>query len=722
MKRIITIFIAALLLLNLRVVADEGMWLPMFLEQLNQKDMKNLGLKLKAEDIYSINKSSLKDAIVQFGGGCTGEVVSNEGLLFTNHHCGFSQIQSHSSLEHDYLKNGFWAMNKSEELPCPGLTVTFIIRMEDVTAKVLAGITDNMNEKMRDSIIAANTKKTETEATKDTHYGARTAPFYNGNEYYMFITETFRDIRMVGAPPSSIGNFGGDTDNWMWPRHTADFSIFRIYADKDNNPADYADSNVPFKPRHFLPISLKGVQENDFAMVFGFPGRTSEYLSSDAVDLTMSVSDPAKIRIREARLAIWRSDMEKSDAIRIKYASKYAGIANYYKKWKGEQLGLEMYDAVQKKQDFEKLFTSRVKADTAFSKKYGTVLNDLSAVYKQMKPVQLSYDYFTEAGIASELVRFANSFKKLVDLTKKEGTPNEQVDKMVNDMKGVIKRFFKDYNVSTDEKITAAMMQVYFDNIDSAQLPPVVWKIGKNYNKDFTKYAHDLFSQSIFASEQKLTALLDSYDRKSADVLSNDMGYQLTEQLYSYYNANILPSYLKLTADANRLNRLYMKAQREVITEKKYYPDANSTLRVSYGKVQGYKPRDGVAYNYFTTLEGVLEKSSDTTIEDYRMPAKLRELCLKKDYGQYAGKDGVMRTCFLSTCHTTGGNSGSPVIDAQGNLIGLNFDRNWEGTMADIMYDPGRVRNIVCDVRYTLFIIDKYAGATHLINEMKLVK
>lgn len=721
MKRIITLVIAFTLFLRLPVLADEGMWLPILLDQLNYKDMQKLGLKLKAEDIYSINKSSLKDAIVHFGGGCTGEIVSAEGLLLTNHHCGYGQIQSHSTVEKDYLTNGFWAMSRTEELPCPGLTVTFIIRMEDVTARILAGVTDNMSEKVRDSVIFANVKKTEAEATKDTHYGAKTSAFYNGNEYYMFITETFKDIRMVGAPPSSIGNYGGDTDNWMWPRHTGDFSIFRIYAGADNKPAEYADSNVPFKPKHFLPVSIKGVQENDFAIVYGFPGKTSEYLSSHAVDLVSSVSNPVKVGIRETRLEIWRADMSKSDAVRIKYAAKYAGVANSYKKWKGEKLGLDLYNAVQKKQELEKTFNARVNANRVLMQKYGTVLADLERVYKDLKPYQLSYDYFTEAGIASELVRYVNSYKKLVEQSRKDATTKEQIDKMVADLKKGAKGYFKDYNAATDEKITGALLQVYFDRVDPSMHPAIFSTIARSNGKDFTKYAKELFAKSIFASEEKVNALLANFDRKNVDVIANDPAYLLMDGLYSHYTTNILPSFQKLTAEAAMLNRKYMKAQREVITEKKYYPDANSTLRVSYGQVKGYKPRDAVSYDYYTTIDGLMEKA-DSTNDEFRVPKKLWELYMKKDYGQYADKTGTLRTCFVASCHTTGGNSGSPVIDAEGNLIGLNFDRNWEGTMADIMYDPSRVRNIVCDIRYTLFVIDKYAGASHLIKEMKIVK
>lgn len=720
MKRIV---LALLMLLAVPVLvrADEGMWLPMLLEKLNEKDMQKSGLKLKAEDIYSVNKSSLKDAIVQFGGGCTGELISNEGLLLTNHHCGFSQIQSHSSVDKDYITNGFWAMKREDELPCPGLTVTFIIRMEDVTAKALQGVKDEMNEKERDSVIQANIKKIEAEAIKGTHYNAKTAPFYNGNEYYMFITEVFKDVRMVGAPPSAIGNFGGDTDNWMWPRHTGDFSIFRVYAGKDNKPAEYSKDNVPFKPRHFLPISLKGVKENDFAMVFGFPGRTSEYLPSQAVDLTLNVSDPAKVSIREVRLAAWRSDMEKSDSVRIKYASKYAGVANYYKKWKGEMLGLKQYNAVQRKQEFEKLFTQRLAANPDLQKKYGTLLANFDQVYKDIKPYQLSYDYFVEAGLGPEVVRYANGFTKLVELARKEGVKQDEVEKMVADYRRWANGYFKDYYAPADEKVTGALLQKYYDDIDTAMHPPVFAEIAGKYGEDFPKYAADLFAKSVFVSKEKILAVLENFNKEKAEQLAADPAYKLAEGLYGHYRENIRPSFIKYNEQAAELNRKYMQAQREVITEKKYYPDANSTLRVSYGKVQGYDPREAVHYNYFTTLAGVMEKA-DIPDPDYKIPAKLVELYNKKDFGPYADNTGMVPVCFIATCHTTGGNSGSPVIDGNGYLIGTNFDRNWEGTMADIMYDPSRVRNITCDIRYTLFVIDKYAGAGHLIKEMKIVK
>lgn len=719
MKRIVfalLMFLAAPVL----VWADEGMWLPMLLEKLNEKDMQKSGLKLRAEDIYSVNKSSLKDAIVHFGGGCTGEIISNEGLLLTNHHCGFSQIQSHSSVQNDYITNGFWAMKREEELPCPGLTVTFIIRMEDVTEKALEGVKEGMSEKERDSVIQANIKRTEEEAVKGTHYSAKTAPFYHGNEYYMFITEVFKDVRMVGAPPSAIGNFGGDTDNWMWPRHTGDFSIFRVYAGKDNKPAEYSKDNVPFKPRHFLPISLKGVKENDFAMVFGFPGRTTEYLPSQAVDLIMNVSDPAKVGLREVRLAAWKSDMEKSDSVRIKYASKYAGVANYYKKWQGEMLGLKQYNAVQRKQEFEKMFSERVAGNKEFTQKYATLLNDFERVYKEMKPYQLSYDYFVEAGLAPEIVRYANGFKKLVDLARKEGIKKEEVDKLAADYRKWADRHFKDYYAPADEKVTGGLLQKYYDDIDATMHPPVFGKIVSRHG-DFRKYSADLFTKSVFASKEKILSVLENFDKGKADQLASDPAYQLADGLYSHYRENILPGFTKYNSEAAGLNRKYMQAQREVVPEKKYYPDANSTLRVSYGKVQGYLPREAVHYNYYTSLEGIMEKA-DIPNPDYKVPEKLVELYNKKDFGQYADATGMVPTCFIATCHTTGGNSGSPVIDGNGYLIGTNFDRNWEGTMADIMYDPSRVRNIICDIRYTLFVIDKYAGAGHLIKEMKIVK
>lgn len=702
-------------------VADEGMWLPILLKELNEADMKNMGMKLSAEDIYSINKSSLKDAVVHFNGGCTAEMISSQGLMLTNHHCGYSQIQSHSSVKNDYLTNGFWAMSKEEELANPGLVATFIIRMEDVTKRVLEGVSSAMAESKRDSIIAKNIAAIEKSSVEGTHYEAKVKPFYYGNEYYMFITETFKDVRLVFAPPSSIGKYGGDTDNWMWPRHTGDFSVFRIYADKDGKPAEYSKDNVPFKPRHHFPISLKGVEEGDFTMVFGFPGRTSEYLTSYAVDMTMNVSNPAKIKLRDTRLAIMDGDMKASDETRIKYAAKYASVSNYHKKWMGETRGLKKLDAITVKQEFEKKFQDRVNANPEWKKNYGSLLTDFSTLYKKMDKPQRSYDYFIEAVLAVEAIRYAGGFSKLADLSHKKETKPEDVSKEAERLRAGSIRYFKDYNVATDKKLFVAMLKMYYWNIDKSQHPEIFKLVEKKYKGSFEKYADDIYLKSMFVSEEKIAAFLTGYSAGDVKKMEKDPAYLLMQSAYDNYRKNVLPEYTKLNEEVNKLTRTYMHALREVMPEKKYYPDANSTLRVSYGKIQGYEPQDGVKYDYYTTMDGLMEKA-DPNNDEFKVSEKLIELYEKKDYGQYAHKDGGLRVCFAASNHTTGGNSGSPVIDADGNLIGTNFDRSWESTMSDIMFDPERCRNIVLDVRYTLFVIDKFAGAKHLVDEMTIVK
>ena len=701
--------------------ADEGMWLPIFLKQLNESDMQAKGLKLSADDIYSVNKSSLKDAVVQFNGGCTGEIISSQGLMLTNHHCGYSQIQSHSSVKNDYLTNGFWAMKKEDELPNASLVATFIIRMEDVTAKVLQGTVSGLSEAKRDSIIAKNISEIEKSSVQGTHYEAKIRPFYYGNEYYMFITETYKDVRLVFAPPSSIGKYGGDTDNWMWPRHTGDFAVFRIYANKDNKPAEYSKENVPFKPRHHFPISLKGVEEGDFTMVLGFPGRTTEYLTSYAVDMTMNVSNPTKIKLREKRLAIMLADMKESDETRIKYAAKYAQVSNYHKKWIGENRGLKKLDAINKKRSFEKTFAERVNANSEFEPKYGKLLNQFEAVYKKMDQSIRSYDYFTEAALAVEVIKYTNSFVPLVELSKKPNTTEEEINKLAEKLRSSSTGFFKDYNAATDKKLFVFMLKMYYDNINKNLHPEIFKLVDSKYDGDFSKYAEELYSKSFFTTPEKTDLLLSSYKQKHFKKIEKDPAYILMNSVYDNFRKNILPEYNRLNDEVNRLTRTYMAGLREVITEKKYYPDANSTLRVAYGKAEGYVPQDAVKYNYYTTMDGLMEKADSSSYE-FKVSSKLEELYRNKDYGPYAHKNGEMRVCFTASNHTTGGNSGSPVVDAQGNLIGTNFDRTWESTMSDIMFDPDRCRNVVLDVRYTLFVIDKFAGAKHLIDEMTILK
>ncbi len=714
MKKILAVIIYCLLSVAC-CLADEGMWLPTLLKSMNESDMQKLGCKLTADQIYSVNKSSLKDAVLLFGGGCTGEVISDQGLLITNHHCGYGQIQSHSSVEHDYLTDGFWAKDKKDELKCPGLTVSFVVRIVDVTSKVLEGIAGDITEAKRDSILAVRIKAIEKDSVVGTHYNARVRQFYYGNEFYLFIMETFKDVRMVGAPPESIGKFGGDTDNWIWPRHTGDFSLFRIYADKDNKPADYSADNVPFKPRHFLPISLKGVEENDFTMVFGFPGRTQEYLPSSAVEMTQKVSNPIKIKARAKRLSIWQEDMLQSASVRIKYSSKYVGVSNAYKKWTGEIAGLERIDGIGMKQAQEKLFLERISKNPAWNKKYSGLLSDFSIAYIRLTPYQKAVDYFNETVGIVEIIRYANGFAAL------EKAKGDELVKKVETFKTSAKAFFKDYNASTDKKLFAGMLKMYYQDVDKTMHPEFITNAESKFKGNYDKYAQEIFESSIFSSETKVMELLDGYTEDQAKTIQKDPAYVLARNAFMFYETNIQPQYALIVDGLNKLNREYMAAQREVLTEKKYYPDANSTLRVSYGKVKGYEMKDGVKCSFNTTLEGIMEKE-DSTNTEFVVPKRLKELYMTKDYGKYAGKDGKLHVAFVGTNHTTGGNSGSPVIDAEGNLIGVNFDRNWEGTANDIKYNSDRGRNIVLDIRYALFVIDKFAGAGNLIQEMKIIQ
>ena len=716
-------FILLVLICNFAILnfckADEGMWLPMFLKAMNETDMQSKGLKLSAEDIYSINKSSLKDAIVHFGGGCTAEIISDQGLMFTNHHCGYGQLQEHSTVENDLLTNGFWAKSHEEELPNPGLTATIIVRMEDVTKQVLANVTSGMTDAERDKKVNEAMVQIAKDAIKDTHYGAYIRPFFYGNEYYLFVTETFKDVRLVGAPPSSIGKFGGDTDNWMWPRHTGDFSIFRIYANKDNLPAEYSKDNVPYKPKYVIPISIKGIEENDFTMVYGFPGRTTEYLSSYAVNMIMNESDPAKVKIRETRLAIWDVDMKASDKVRIQYSAKYASLANYWKKWDGEIRGLKKADAINKKKLFEQDFLLKVNTDDDAKGKYGNLFSDFQKMYSEISPWSKQRDYHSEAIMGIEAVSVASYFYDIVDAIK-SGKKASDLQKRIDGTKADVADFYKDFNAVADEKICAAMLKTYIDNIDKTKQASIFSEIEKKYKGDFKKYAKDIYSKSIFVSEEKVQEAMKNLD-KNYKKIEKDPIYKLMYSCLSKYKQEVLPKYMELDAKIASLNRTYMKAMRELIIDKKYYPDANGTLRVAYGKASGYYPKDGVHYDFYTTLEGVMEKENPS-VDEFIVFPKLKELYKNKDYGQYANKKGELPVAFCASNHTTGGNSGSPVFNGEGQLIGTNFDRNWEGTMSDIIYNPDQVRNIVLDVRFTLFVIDKFAGAGYLLNEMKIVK
>jgi hypothetical protein len=697
--------------------ANEGMWLPLLLEKLNEKEMKSLGMKISARDIYNINGGSLKDAIVSFGGFCTGEVISSKGLVLTNHHCGFDAIQNHSTLDRNYIRDGFWARNNGEEIPNQGLFVTFIVRIEDVTAKILSGVTKDMDESQRQSTIDKNISELRKNVKREAYQDGFIRGFFEGNQYYMFITETYRDVRLVGAPPSSIGNFGKDTDNWMWPRHTGDFSLFRIYAGKDNKPAEYSPDNIPYTPKKSLAISLDGVKPNDFTMVFGFPGRTTQYLHSSAVEQIMTVNDPAKISIRDKALAVIDGFMRKDEQIKIQYAAKYAGISNSWKKWQGEVLGLQRTNAVAKKKAYEALFQQRVNANPGWKIEYGDLLGKLEAAYVQIKPLGFARDYYNEIIGRIELFTVVAQLNSLITTFEKDGDKGYQ--QKLPAVKNTLNGLYREYNSQVDQKLFESLMEMYLQDQDPKFVSPAFKQLLNVTNNSYQKLAEKIYSDPLFTDGKSVFQVLEKPAAEVVADLKTRPQIQLYNDILKTYQVNVQPILNQVQAEINRLQRTYMQAQLDVMKEKKFYPDANSTLRVTYGQVKGYEARDAVRYDYYTYLDGVMEKYKPGDYE-FDVPEKLKELYLKKDYGQY-GTNGKMPVCFIASNHTTGGNSGSPALDAYGNLIGLNFDRVWEGTMSDINYDPAICRNIMVDIRYVLFIIDKYAGAGHLVKEMKLV-
>ncbi|MFA8436452.1 MAG: S46 family peptidase [Marinifilaceae bacterium] len=707
--------------------ADEGMWIPMLLKKYNIEDMQKAGFKLTAEDIYSINQACLKDAVVGLGRAgrpfrhfCTGELISDKGLMITNHHCGYGAIQSHSSLEHDYLKDGFWAMNLEEELANEGITASFLIRMDDVTAKVLENITDDMEEAKREKQIAANIAKLEKEAEEGTEYRANIKAYFAGNQYFLSVYHIYKDVRLVGAPPSAIGKFGGDTDNWMWPRHTGDFSMFRIYADKDNKPAKYSKDNVPLKPKQSFKISLKGVNEGDFTMVFGYPGTTTEYLTSYALDMMTKVDNPHKIKIRTKKLDLMRADMDASPLVRIQYSAKYAGVANSWKRWQGEIKGLKRLNAIAKKQELEKQYNTWANSTPELKAKYAGVLETAKAIYEELTPYSLARDYATEAGLrGAEAIDLALDFRKLVELSKEKGKEEEVKAEVAKLQKGG-KKFFKNYNLPTDRKLMAALLKMYNENIEAKFLPDAFEEVNKKYKGDFNAYAQKAYEKSVFVDAARIESFLNEYKTSAYKKIEKDPVYRMAISIRELYSVKIYPKYSELSRKASKLQRTYLAGLMLMQKDKVFYPDANSTLRVHFGKVAGYSPKDAVTYKHYTTLTGIIEKDNPE-IFDYDVPEKMKELYAKKDFGRYA-VNGDVPVCFVATNHTTGGNSGSPVLNAKGELIGLNFDRAWEGVMSDLMYDPSICRNVTLDIRYALFVIDKLAGAGYLLDEMNIVE
>jgi hypothetical protein len=720
MKRITLTTLLFLVLTTVKLFAHEGMWIPLFLGELNEAQMKEMGMKISADDIYSINHASLKDAIVIFGRGCTGEVVSDQGLVLTNHYCGYGAIQSHSSIEHDYLTDGFWAMNKAEELPNPGLTVTFLVEMREVTKEALSGISDDMDEGKRKEILDANLKKLKEANAMDNGIDVRIKPFFSGNRYFMFFYEVYKDIRLVGTPPSNIGKFGGDTDNWMWPRHTGDFSVFRIYANKDNKPATYSKDNVPYQPKMHLKISLQGIEEDDFTFVYGYPGRTEEYLVSDAVSLISDVENPIKIKLRTLRLDVMKAAQNQDPKVRIQYAGKVAHIANGWKKWQGENRGVKRTDIVNRKRALEGKMQAWMEEQPDMKKKYGDIIPTYHQLYKQLQPLRSQYQYFREAGMGIEAVSFASSFRKLMVSLESDTLSQIAIDELKDAVWKKSQSFFKDYNMPIDQKIAVKLLDEYIKGVQEENLPDIFGEESLKNHHEVEKYVNHAFQKSIIVQQEELLDLMKKSNKKIQHTLAKDPFYQFSESLYKKYDELIIAS-KEVSLGLSALDRRYMQMQMAYQPNKTFYPDANFTLRLTYGKVDGYKPRDAVNYNFYTTLSGIMEKENPN-IYDYVVEDKLKQLYKDKDFGKYANKSGEMNVCFLASNHTSGGNSGSPVFNADGNLIGLNFDRNWEGTMSDIVYDPDQCRNITLDIRYCLFIIDKFAGASHLVKEMTLVE
>jgi len=715
MRKLLVLITGLFLLVSPLAKADEGMWLPLFVERLNYTDMQEMGLQLTAEEIYSINNSSLKDAIIIFGGGCTGEIVSDQGLIFTNHHCGYGYIQAHSTVEHDYLTEGFWARSFEEELPNEGIKASFLVRIEDVTNRVLEVVNDQMSEGERAEAIGKISKEIEKEAVGDTHYQADVKSFFHGNEYYLFVYEVYTDVRLVGTPPSSIGKFGGDTDNWMWPRHTGDFSVFRIYADKDNQPAEYSKDNVPYQPEKFFPVSMKGVQTNDFTMILGYPGRTTGYLPSRAVSMVMDQGNPDKIKIRDKKLEILSSQMNADRKVRIQYAAKYAGISNSWKRWQGEIKGLRRLDAIREKKDFEAGFTAWINENDLRQKTYGQVLADFDDLYSLIGPYAKARDYFNEiVANGCDVFKLASLLDRSVKAV--ECVDQEKREILKTGLLEELEKYFKDYDRATDEKMFLAMLHIYRDDLNKQFLPVEFIRLMDKTGDQ--KLKQKIYGKSVLTDQAKLTGLVEKMPAKGLKALKNDPLIELYCLLRDFYKSNVAGIYASLDGQIQETQKLYMKGIMEMRAGERIYPDANYTLRVGYGKVEGYEPADGVEYDCYSTIDGIMEKDNPE-IYDYNVPEKFRELYGQKNFGQYA-VNGTVPVCFVASNHTTGGNSGSPVINANGELIGVNFDRCWEGTMSDIMFDPDRCRNIVLDIRYALFIIDKLAGAGYLLDEMQL--
>ena len=716
MKKLFAILLVLSLSFGFKVKADEGMWLLPLIEKLNMGKMTELGLKLSAEDIYSLNKVCVKDAVVIFGGGCTAEIVSSQGLILTNHHCGYGSIQAHSSVDHDYLHDGFWAMSKEEELPNPNLSVTFLIRIEEVTSQVFANVKEGMSETDRAAAVSDARQAIEKKATEGNNYRAQIGSFYGGNYFYLLVYERYTDVRLVGAPPSSIGKFGFDTDNWEWPRHTGDFSVFRVYSGPDGKPASYSKDNIPLKPKYFLPVSIKDRNKGDFAMILGYPGRTNRYMTSYEVNEQLQIVHPDRIKIRGIKQEIWMKDMLADQKVNIQYSAKYSGSSNYWKYSIGQKSSLEKLNVKAKKEELENQFNKWVVATPERKAKYGEALNMIKSAIEGRAEYYNALQYINECNQGCELFSLNRGVEGLVTALKAKD--NQKISDAVDQIKKTGSAFYKDYNLSTDNKSMKAMLKLYRADVPAKFLPDFyVNVVDKKYKGNIDRFVDDMFAKSLFASEAKLNAFLSKPVLKT---IETDLVYITTTSI-SRTGSDVSKSSSQFDAALATGKRLWIAALMEMAPEKTRYPDANSTMRLSYGTVQDYDPGDAVTYKYYTTLQGVVDKYKPGDYE-FDLPKRLIDLNNKKEYGRYGSSKGYMSVCFLTTNDITGGNSGSPVMNGNGELIGLAFDGNWESMSGDIAYEPELQRTIAVDIRYVLWIMDVYSGAKHLVDEMTIVQ
>lgn len=716
--RKITILTLVATLLSIMVFAkpipkpDEGMWLPMFFKQLNHSKMQEMGLKLTAEQLYSVNNSSLKDAIVQFGNGCTGEIVSEKGLLFTNHHCGYDAIAGQSTLEHDYLKNGFWAYDMSQEIPIPDMTVSFLISMVDVSKEVIGEDSEIFNKSRTKDDIAKNIKVLQEQYSEQGRYKVVVKPFFEGLEYYLFVYEVFTDIRLVGAPPSSIGKFGGDTDNWMWPRHTGDFSIFRVYANSENQPSKYSKDNQPYKPKHFLPISIKGVEKDDFAMIWGFPGSTERYMTSGEVYNTINISDPAVIKAGEYMLPTMKKMMDNNDKVRIMYASDYASKMNLWKNKKGELRGLKRLDIYGKKKSIEDRLQDWLDSDPSRGETYGDIVSDLEKSNKKIgNSRREKYSWYGNLGLMSSTrtlmaLRLGFTINSISKDHPNYNTITERIKSQLHD-------HYEKYDDATEKELFRALV-IMLTEVENSEMKAY---LSKKYKGDVDKFVDRVYKKSYVANKDNFDKFIMKPDSKK---MNKDEMFMVAKFAYNLIGGDDKEAQ-KAGEELQDARYRFVAALREMDKSLVQYPDANFTMRMTYGQILDYFPADGIHYNYITTLEGVMEKE-DNTSSEFTVPKKLKELYLAKDYGQYADKNGKIITCFLSNNDITGGNSGSPILNSEGHLIGLAFDGNWEAMSGDIAFEPELQRTINVDARYVLFIIDKFAGAKNIIDELTIIK